>query len=185
MSRTYILGADPGVLGGLCLMRLRSGRIRSLVKMPIHTIEKASKRKTKSTKSKGKGVMNLIDYLGIQEWLDKNTTPDDEIIFAIEDIGCQPMFGGHANWGMSASKHLLLGLAAGRRSRICLIKATEWQQIMFGVKRGKANKARSVAMARQLFPKMVGLLQLKGCDGLAESLLIAEAVRRKFNGYTI
>lgn len=66
---------------------------------------------------------------------------------------------------------------AERVEDVVMIRPQQWQKF-HGIKYGKADKALSMEIARKLFPGQQRLLTLKKHHNRAESLLIADCLRR-------
>lgn len=179
MARTLILAADPGVSGGLCLMT-KKGIILALSPMPINTFLKGSKRRSKNNPTgKGEGKTRVVDEIGLRDWICARITSEDKVVGAIELLrGLPPEMGGSANFSLGDSFGILKGAFALAGFRITLIPAKHWQHSMFPQRAVKHDKAKSIALARQLFPDWSHVLRTQSCDGLAEAALIAEHVRR-------
>jgi len=60
---------------------------------------------------------------------------------------------------------------------VIMVRPQQWQKF-HGIKYGKADKALSMKIARKLFPGQKKLLTLKKHHNRAESLLIADFIRR-------
>jgi len=61
---------------------------------------------------------------------------------------------------------------------VIMVRPQQWQKF-HGIKKGEADKDRSLRIARKLFPGQCRLLMLKKHHNRAESLLIADYLRRR------
>lgn len=89
--------------------------------------------------------------------------------------------GGIANYNRGAAVYLLVGLLEGLGREYQLVLPQVWQRLVLAGVPGESTKARSVAVARRLFPGLSLLATArsrKPHDGLADALCIAEYGRR-------
>lgn len=180
----FIFFADPGLKGGIGIKKRGERDVIALIKMPAYYTKKKRQQKTrKNPTGKGKGKKGHVDFFGVRSFIKQHVPKGAKLVAAIEDIGIQPKFGAISNAGMATSKALLVGVCAGRGATILLVKPSAWQTVIFGPRRRKANKLRSIREARRRRPECAKQLQLKGCDGPAEALLILDAAEAFLDGY--
>ncbi len=90
-----------------------------------------------------------------------------------------------ANYNRGAATHLVVGLLAGLGIPYTLVLPQVWQREMLETVPGETTKAKSVWLARRLFPSCSLLATPRSRvphDGLADALLLAEWGRRKLAG---
>jgi hypothetical protein len=93
---------------------------------------------------------------------------------------------------LGAGPWYFAGLCDALRIQCRFVDPREWQNALLGLpppKRGedrkarrKEIKARSIAVATRLFPGFTAQLGVKGSDGLADALLLAEYAHRLASG---
>jgi hypothetical protein len=90
-----------------------------------------------------------------------------------------------ANYNRGVATHLVIGLLAGLGIPYTPVLPQVWQREMLADVPGADTKAKSVWLARRLFPSCSLLAtprSRKPHDGLADALLLAEWGRRKLAG---
>jgi hypothetical protein len=184
-GRNLIIAGDPGRAknkpGGLALIDADNGEVVDCIKIPVFSVETSTKRRNKKKKlvGKGKGSKSVINYVAIRQWILSHVDlAVDKVRAVVEHLNPMPKFGAVANWGMSSSMYLLVGLFSGLGFRVRYIRPTKWQAIIFG--RGhKADKDVSRGKAAELAPKFTNSFKSKNQDGIAEAVLIGIARYRQ------
>ncbi|MFN3930876.1 MAG: hypothetical protein ACK4JY_03920 [Brevundimonas sp.] len=146
MSR--ILGVDPGITGGLCLLDTDAWTI-AVLDMP-QEVGKAGR----------KGVSPTLTAQAI-------AAADADYSF-VEDVWSSPQAGVASSFSFGRSLGIVLG-AASASSSLTPVKPTVWKAAL-QVPRDK-NQARARAVA--LFPSAASLFARVKDDGRAEAALIA------------
>lgn len=165
----YILGIDPGLQGGLCI--LNSHGIIDLIKMPL------------TTRDKRKG--NYIDiaeiYLFINKYMDRIQHISIERQFILRSQG---MSSGSKTMYQSG---ILYGLCWSLCSSIEEVNAKDWQSIIFSkidntkiktYNNYNTTKLNAIAYVEQTYGidyLFKSTRQTKPSDGLADAICIAAA----------
>jgi len=163
MGRT-IIGIDNGVTGGISILLSRDGI--SHIKTPV--------RKELSY-TKAKKFISRIEVIPLERHLKMTLAGEDNPLCLME----RPMLNpGRLTASISAMRALEATLIVLERLKIpyIYIDSKEWQKEMLpkGLKGSEQLKAAANDVAKRLFP------QIKIYN--ADSLLIAEYGRRKYNG---
>lgn len=153
-----IIGVDPGKTGGIAV--LHEGRLLDAFRMPLTADGKQ------------------VDAQGVRDLLDAVARPWEDTV-VLEKVHAMPKNGSIASFSLGHSVGVVVGVALGAGYRLRLIAPAEWKKIV-GIPAG-SDKGASRAKASELFPNQRNLWKLVRDDGLAESALIAEAVRIRDN----
>lgn len=176
MSRRLFYGADPGVNGGLAVIN-KHGDVIALNPMPKVTFKKQKVRNGKLID----GTSSVVDEAGLTQFTCTYIFNTDDVTAAIEWVRqLPPKLGSGTNFSLGDSFGVMRGSFAMAGFKILLVPAKEWQAEMFPQRARKHDKAKSIQLAKQLFPKIAA--QIGNHDGMAEALLLAEYARRKHYG---
>lgn len=149
---TQIVGVDPGKSGALTIIDTKK-LTASIFDMPIIPI--------------GNGKRTEVDSLALFAILD----PFEDITEAIlEDVWSNPNDGHVGAFSFGDSVGSIKGvLHAYTQKPILRVRPNVWKKTM----RVTADKATSIARAKELMPCILPKLTLKKHDGRAESALLA------------
>lgn len=165
------IGIDPGVDGAVGSIRESGiGNVEaSVIPTPVIWVKKG--RKSKKT---GKELTKR-EYLGrdMKRVLDDLIKLDNDVIICFEKSQAFPKQGGVSNHSTGRGSGLWEGILIGMGIPYETVNPRAWKKT-FGLNK---DKSKSIILAMQLFPMIeIG----KKEDGLAEALLLAEYMRRKF-----
>ena len=151
----FILGADPGLQGALCLIRCRGLTIEAIDDMPI-------------TKEGRVDPARLALIVGMYQL--RGT-----IHAAVELVSSMPRQAGAFNFGVSAG--VVHGVLGALGVPMVLIPPGVWKPAM-GLRRGlnesqAQNKTRARDLATKLWPEHAADFAKVKFDGRAESCLLA------------
>lgn len=161
----FVIGVDPGLKGGVAVFDCGAQKVVSTFPMPVthKTGERASY-----------DVPTLVDKL-------REVRPhslEASCTFCIERQHALPKQGVVSMFTTGFGFGLLCGIFAGIRAvfdRILVVKAQEWQSILWEEDAPDSTKARSIERVRRLFP-YVDLWpnrNKKPSDGIADAVNIA------------
>lgn len=161
MSTVYV-GVDPGFNGGIAFI--------GPDEMAVHPMPVTDGAKREYLEGELMMLIFSARELG---------GPGCKIAVAVEKQQAMPKQGVSSTFQTGEGYGLIRGICAGLGLPYVLMRPQEWRSSV-GLP-AKADKAASVALAQRMFPEVAELLSgprggLR--DGLAESLLIAEARRR-------
>ena len=165
MNNKFYIGIDPGISGGITCLWDNGGIHKKLV-MPIIKV----------------GKRNRLDGKAISRWLRSIANEEEIRMIALEEQRPMHKAGEVATFGMGRGYGMLEGILVGLDLPYELIRPVDWQKEMFKGKPKGNTKAYSKEVAQQLFPKE-DFKKSDRCtnlhDGLTDSVLIAEYIRRK------
>lgn len=172
-------GGDPGVTGGIALLRVGKDYVVSgveLFKMPVSPYQVENKDGTI-------GNRNEVDYLSLGHLFKEISKVEPGMFQFLNFFLERP-----EPWGLSAYSALSLGSSYSAIHQASLdhgwtvqcFRPKDWKAEM-GIP-PKSKKKVSVALANELFPQMFYNLDKATTDGVAEALLIAECGRRRLAG---
>lgn len=104
------------------------------------------------------------------------TESGEECLFVVEKVAAMPKQGVSSTFVFGQGFGVLLGVLAGLRCRMGLVRPAEWKRKM-GL---SANKESCRQKALELFPNAVDVLHRKKDHGRAEALLLGLYVARFF-----
>jgi len=166
--KVYI-GIDPGLFGAVATISA-DGRLLGVVDTPTEVVRK--NRKNRRQYLSGRMLTHLQQQIA---WA-------SEIRIGIEHVSAMPGQGVHSMFLMGYGFGLWHGLAiAASGVEVSRVTPQSWRK-EFGLRKvakDSNRKARSVVLAKKLFPEAKQFLTLKKHDGRAEAILIAEYFRRK------
>ena len=162
-----VIGIDPGLSGGICVVEMRGKTpvILDLIPMPII-----------KGKSKTLDLLSIFSFLGKWKTLDTKVSIEDQFILARQGMKANKTI--YENMGMLKAACILNDL------EYSLFKPKEWQAkvpsypvpLILSKWTFEHTKVRSISAAMHIFPS-VNLVptsrSTKPSDGLADCLLIA------------
>ncbi len=167
------LGVDPGLSGAVGAVNHR-GEFVCVHDAPTVEIKKAKGKKRVYVESAMATI--LRDLFGVSRSGGTISYPGNPgIIIAVENVHAMPGQGVTSMFSMGFGMGLWLGIVAGLQIPYERVEPRVWKSKM-GLATG-ADKGKSIILASQLFP--TAPISLKKHDGRAESLLLAEWLRRK------
>ena len=172
--RILIVGIDSGVDGCAAAMD-EDGKVRKMVSLFFTDVgkgmTKAGKKKTNKIPDEykiGRTVRRMVKYA------EKRNA---DLIIYLEK---QQVFKGQGivSSGKTMQGYgMWLGALAAQKVRYATVHSKTWGKVMMMDAKGTDTKARSLNVARRLFPKVD--LHLVKDHNKSDALLIAEYVRRK------
>jgi len=164
-TKKFFIGIDPGISGAITCVD-SSGNIVNKTIMPVIKI----------------GTKNKLDPHSIIKWIKEITSTGTIQIVAIEAQHAMHKQGVTSTFSTGRGYGILEGVVAGLGLPYELIRAVDWQKVMFqGYPKGK-TKELSMRIAQQLYPQE-NFKKSERCvnihDGLTDATLIAEYIRRK------
>lgn len=167
-TRKMIIAIDPGNEGAVARYR---GRRWDVHDCPTVTITTRNAR----TQS-GKSTKEYCDAAGMAYLLKSLVKGAPEVQAFIEKVTAGRGQGATSMFNFGQGFGMWKGILAALEIPYTEVTPQSWKKIMmagFG-----ADKAASIARAKQLFPYLTPHLTLKKHDGLAEAALIGEYARR-------
>lgn len=164
----YWLGVDPGLHGGLALLR-PDGRHFMSQRTPILA---------------GSGAARDEHHVGelanlLCSWLKLVADEDGEVRVALEEVGARPGQGVTSMFSFGVGFGLWRALCAVTMTPVHRIRPQDWQKITLRGRSRKDVKQMCVLVASELWPTVK--LRGKADSGIADALLIAEAARQLLN----
>lgn len=163
----YYAGIDPGLSGAITLLD-DQGNIITMHDAPIIVVKQGKKNRTKYIESSMVTIFESFRALA----------GGRPVHIGIENVHAMPKQGVTSMFSMGMGFGLWIGIIASARYPITYIESVAWKRGM-GIA-AKSDKSASIVRAMQLFPR--AQLVKPRCrvesDGRAESLLIAEYLRR-------
>lgn len=155
------IGIDPGFRGAFAVLGPEGDDVRQLVSTPV-------------TNSKPPEYLDgaMADLVVMAE--------PEIAIAAVERAQAMPRQGVRSMFSIGLGYGLWRGVLAAHGVRCELLRPQDWRKAV-GLPTG-ADKGASVALASRLFPSVAAWLRgPRGGlnDGMAEALLIADALRRR------
>jgi crossover junction endodeoxyribonuclease RuvC len=155
-----IVGIDPGVSGGLCV--LRDGQLHYLGDLPVMSVG--------STKQIIPG--ELAEFF--KGWV----TPPEAVV--VEDNRANGANGSLANYSMGLSMGVILGVLGALSLPLVRVKPNDWKKVVgLGVVKGTATQRKEASRQRALEIWAGDTRLIRKMDhNRADAALIAEAYRR-------
>lgn len=158
MNVKYVVGIDPGLRGGFCIINM-DGKVVTLYELKQISLVGVAINSFMAT--------NPVEPQNVHVFLEKaNTRPGHAV---------QAMFNYGAGWGE------IIGSVRQAAYPLHLVPPHVWAKVMHAGTYGDDTKKKSFEACKLLFPH-VSLVPVDGRnphDGLAEALLIAEYGRRR------
>ena len=165
MNNKYYIGIDPGINGGLTCMN-DNGVIKEKIIMPTTKV----------------GTKNRLDSKAITKWFRSISTEGEVRMVGLEEQRPMHKQGVTSTFTTGRGYGILEGIVTALDLPYEIIRPVDWQREMFKGKPKGNTKMYSKEIAQQLFPgeefkKSDRCTNLH--DGLTDSTLIAEYIRRK------
>lgn len=155
------IGIDPGVSGAMALLDTEDNTLK-IVQFPTYTIANSS----------GKN-RNHLDHSQLADILHNLTTSGRQagrpIRVVIEQVNAMPGQGVVSTFTFGKAYGTLIGLVAGARLPLTLVRPNEWKKEM----RLTNDKDDSRRRASDILPDCAKLWPLKGDHNKAEATLLA------------
>lgn len=175
--RVLIAGCDPGLHGAIAWLDTETRAVQVGVMPLLPGVD---------------GERDRYDVPRLREMLDRRR-PAVVILERLHPLpakfrraGAEVGGGGViANYNRGAATWLMIGLLTGLRIPFELVLPRVWQRALLENVPGEGTKAKSIWLARRLFPACSLLptpRSRKPHDGCADALLLAELGRRQFAG---
>ncbi len=165
MNNKFYIGIDPGISGGLTCM-WGNGVIKEKIVMPITKV----------------GTRNKLDAKAITRWLKTLSAEGEVRMVGLEEQRPMHKQGVTSTFTTGRGYGTLEGIVTALDLPYEVVRPTDWQREMFKGKPKGNTKVYSKEIAQQLFPGEEFRKNDK-CknlhDGLTDSTLIAEHIRRK------
>lgn len=162
---------DPGLRGAVVALN-EDGRLIFAQDTPIIEVKRGKTPKG-NVKTRHLYLPTVMADILVENLL-KDVEPPDSIIVGIESVHAMPGQGVTSMFSMGRGLGLWEGIIAALRLPVEMIEPTVWKRAM-GIPAG-SDKRASVELALRLFPSApIKRTQ----DGRADSILIAEFLRRK------
>lgn len=162
-----IIGIDPGVSGAYSII-LSSGGVASF-DVPTTQLTKTKKEMD------GRTVVYALDQLRKSKEMFPSLKGKDPLLVGLEDVHAMPKQGVSSTFKFGRNVGQWEGILWSLHATILYVTPQAWKK-EFGLLRKDKDAARKVAS--DLFPSI--RLSKKKDIGKADSLLIAEYVRRKY-----
>ncbi|HKZ73504.1 MAG TPA: hypothetical protein VJ011_05530 [Steroidobacteraceae bacterium] len=160
-----ILGIDPGLGGGLAV--LRGGELVLLADMPTIWIQRPKGRRREYLVGELVEMMHSVILM---------REPGEELRAIVERQHARPGQGVSSCYSLGYGTGLVAGILATLSIPLEWAEPAAWKRAM-GLPRG-ADKGASIELASRLFPTA----EIGRKDGRAEALLLAEYGRRRSAG---
>ena len=158
------VGIDPGLGGAVAVIDQR-GNVISVHDTPTLTVKRAKGHKRVYLEPE---MVNILEAV--------KTTGDVRIV-GIERQQAMPAQGGTSMFSIGYGYGLWIMACTALRLPYQIVEASTWKREV-GIPKG-SSKGESIRAGLRLFP--TAPLARKKDDGRADAILIAEAVRRKFD----
>jgi hypothetical protein len=159
---SYFLGIDPGLEGAVAALDAQ-GRVTLLEDTPTILVAKAKGKKHTYLDSQMAALLRPFTMLKCP------------VIIALENVHAFPGQGVTSMFSLGTSLGLWRGIIAALGIPLEMVEPAKWKREM-GIATG-SDKAASIVRALQIFPGAD--LRLKKHHGRADSILLAEWLRRK------
>lgn len=149
----YVLGVDPGFQGALAIYDPDGGGIISCIDMPLQKL--------------GKDERKLIDATAMADWV--GLYAPGVRVALVEDVCAHPGQNVSAMFRFGFGAGIIQGILAAHKVPIRMLTPVVWKTVLnLG-----HDKAKSIALAKKLFPNDVSLFAKPKDDGRAEAALLA------------
>jgi crossover junction endodeoxyribonuclease RuvC len=162
------VGIDPGFFGAVAVLTSEKKLVK-IVDTPITEVKKGKKHQHVYLPRTMAQV--LIDIAN------EGTVG----MVGLELVGAMPGQGTHSMFVMGEGVGIWRGIIAALGLPLERVTPQAWKKEMLGKGSG-FDKSASIVRAQMLFPQAAPMLTRKKDDGRAEALLLAEFVRRRFQG---
>jgi len=162
MSRTLILGVDPGLKGAACVLECADGNPSVLLLADLPVVRFSDGR-----------VKNRLDGASLAQML--APFAGDVRMAVVERVGARPGEAASGAFSFGYTSGVIAGALGALEIPITLVQPAVWKRAM-----GLASADKDAARARaiELFPVLASDLARKKDHDRAEAVLMAEHGRR-------
>lgn len=153
MSKTLVVGIDPGFSGAVAIYDAKNKALVSLNDMPLITLPNSKK--------------STVDGVALELML--NPYASQVIAALVEEVGAMPGQGVTSMFRFGQASGVVAGVLAANMIPTYYVKPAVWKSQM-GL---SYDKNLSIEMAVKLFPKHIKSFERKKDDGRAEAALLA------------
>jgi hypothetical protein len=188
MREVYFLGCDPGPKTGAIVILTLSGDVHAWVLMPKIVLGGLKKTRTVKSKVLGEkpkkvtkedGKLTDTDIKALAAWFELNLK--DKVVYAgVEDVKpFQAPIARNVVGLFQKNLGSVITLCTVWCKKLFMLPPRTWQASLY---LGKADKGKSIKLAKELIPELAGPISSSGesGSGVAEAGLMAEVVRQKF-----
>lgn len=166
------IGIDPGISGAVAALHLKRGEL-----LDVLLVDTPSFKVGKKNEYDAHSMARIINIFLNEESMAQH---DVGCHFIIESVHSMPNQGVASTFQFGKGFGMWLGILAALGCEYTLVSPQSWKKVMLADMPKEKDAGRLRAM--QLFPSAADRLSRAKDDGRADALLMAEYLRRQYNG---